>query len=52
MNSHLYEWSLFAFCTTVLAIYFGLPQPLGRAVAAVFWFLMLLCLIFRKQLDS
>jgi hypothetical protein len=50
MNSHLYEWCLFCFCTTVLAIYFGLPQPLGRAVLAVFWFLMLLCLVLRGSL--
>lgn len=50
MSNHLYEYCLFCFCTTVLAIYYGMPQPLGRAVATVFWFLMLLCLVFGGRL--
>lgn len=44
----LYNWALFAFCTIVLAIYFGLPQPLGRAALAVAWAIMLLALLLPR----
>lgn len=46
----LYNWANFAFCTIVLACYFGLPQPLGRAMAAVAWLVMFLVLLFGAHL--
>lgn len=46
----LYNWAAFAFCTILLACMFGLPQPLGRAMAAVAWLVMFLILLFGGRL--
>ena len=46
----LYNWANFAFCTVVVALYFGLPPTLGRAMAALAWLVMFLVLIFGSRL--
>ncbi len=41
----LYQWAVFAFLTIVLAMQFGLPGQLGRAMCAVAWLVMFLLLL-------
>lgn len=42
-----FPWLVFLFLTVVLAVQYGLPGPLGRALCSVIWFLLLLACVLR-----
>jgi hypothetical protein len=49
---NIYNICSFAFLTTLLAIQYGLTQPLARAILSVLWLLMLLALLFGSRLGA
>ena len=47
MATAWFPWLVFLFLTTIVAMQWGLPGELGRAICAVLWFLILLACVLR-----